>query len=406
MKILILSFYFTPDLSAGSFRTAALVDALTKALPGTAAIDVLTTQPNRYASFNQAVPEHEIRGNVDIRRIPLPSHRSGMLDQAKAFFAYFKAVRTTVRGQRYDVVYATSSRLFTAFLGAIVARRTHSMLYLDIRDIFVDTIKDVLPGRVSSFGLPIFRLIERFTFGRADRINLVSAGFLPYFRERFPNKQYDCFTNGIDDAFLNLPLPETARPACERKKVLYAGNIGEGQGLHRILPELARRCADRFEFLVVGDGGRRTALEAALAESGVHNVTISAPVSRAELIALYEAADVLFLHLNAYPAFLKVLPSKLFEYGALGKPVLAGVGGYAREFIETEVIGAAVFPPCDAQAAEKALRGLPMGPVDRRPFTEKFKRSNIMAGLAQALKGFHCGGAAADPEDRGGVNGR
>jgi glycosyltransferase involved in cell wall biosynthesis len=386
LKILILSFYFTPDLSAGSFRTAALVDALVKVLPADASIDVLTTQPNRYASFNHAVPEQEKQGNVNVRRIPLPSHKSGMSDQAKAFFAYFKAVHAIVRGQRYDMVYATSSRLFTAFLGAMVARRTRSVLYLDIRDIFVDTIKDVLPGRVSSFGLPVFRLIERFTFNRADRINLVSAGFLPYFRERFPDKCYDCFTNGIDDAFLQAPPLEGVRPTHERKQVLYAGNIGEGQGLHRILPELARRCADRFEFLVVGDGGRRAALEAALTESGVENVAISAPVSRAELIALYEAADVLFLHLNAYPAFLKVLPSKVFEYGALGKPVLAGVDGYAREFIETEVNGAAVFSPCDAQAAEKALRGLPLGQVDRRLFTEKFKRANIMAGFAHVLK--------------------
>ncbi|MGF6754855.1 glycosyltransferase family 4 protein [Paraburkholderia sp. GAS42] len=386
MKILILSFYFTPDLSAGSFRTAALVDALVKVLPSDATIEVLTTQPNRYASFNQTVPAEEVHGKVSVRRIPLPSHKSGMVDQAKAFFAYFKAVRAIVRGQGYDVVYATSSRLFTAFLGATIARRTRSMLYLDIRDIFVDTIKDVLPGRISSFGLPVFRLIERFTFNRADRINLVSAGFLPYFRERFPDKPYDCFTNGIDDAFLHTTPAGDAQPARRRRQVLYAGNIGEGQGLHRILPGLAKRCADQFEFLVVGDGGRRAALEAALAESGVDNVTISAPVSRAQLIDLYESADVLFLHLNAYEAFLKVLPSKVFEYAALGKPVLAGVDGYAREFIETEVNGAAVFPPCDVDAAEIALRGLSPGQVDRRLFTEKFKRANIMEDFAHVLK--------------------
>lgn len=388
MKILILSFYFTPDLSAGSFRAASLVDALVRTLPPDAQVDVLTTQPNRYASFNQgSVPSTEKFGNVTVQRFALPSHKSGMVDQAKAFTAYFKAVNAATRGRQYDLVYATSSRLFTAFLGAIVARRTRSFLYLDIRDIFVDTIKDVLPGRISSFGLPLFRLIERFTFKRADRINLVSAGFLPYFRQRFPNKSYDCFTNGIDDAFLeSVPAAAATRSAGDRLQVLYAGNIGEGQGLHRVLPELARRCADRFDFLVVGDGGRREALEAALAQSGVTNVTICAPVSRAKLIALYEAADVLFLHLNAYPAFLKVLPSKIFEYGALGKPVLAGVGGYAQQFIETELDGAAVFPPCDAQAAERALRALPQGAVDRRGFTEKFERAKIMGGLAHVLK--------------------
>jgi glycosyltransferase involved in cell wall biosynthesis len=388
MKILILSFYFPPDLSAGSFRTAALVDALQEALRPDAAIDLLTTQPNRYASFNNsAVPEQETLGNLHVRRIALPSHKSGMADQAKAFLAYFKAVWGMVSGKRYDMVYATSSRLFTAFLGAMIARRTQSLLYLDIRDIFVDTIKDVLPGRISRLGLPVFRMIERFTFRRADRINLVSAGFLPYFRERFPDKTYDCFTNGIDDEFLGESA-ETAAPAPgDRVQVLYAGNIGEGQGLHRILPELARRCADRFDFLVVGDGGRRAALEGALAESGIGNVTLLPPVSRNELIELYRLADVLFLHLNAYPAFLKVLPSKVFEYAAMNKPVLAGVGGYAGEFVAAEVPQAAVFPPCDAEAAARALHGLKLGAADRRAFVEKFKRSNIMERFAQVLAG-------------------
>ena len=51
MRILLLSFYFRPDLSAGSFRATALVDALLKAHPGVE-IDVVTTLPNRYSAFS------------------------------------------------------------------------------------------------------------------------------------------------------------------------------------------------------------------------------------------------------------------------------------------------------------------------------------------------------------------
>ncbi len=48
MKILLLSFYYKPDLSAGSFRSAALVGALKRKMPEGSTIDIVTSLPNRY----------------------------------------------------------------------------------------------------------------------------------------------------------------------------------------------------------------------------------------------------------------------------------------------------------------------------------------------------------------------
>lgn len=53
MKILILSFYFYPDLSAGSFRTTALVKEFEKIIKDNDSIDIITTQPNRYGSYTK-----------------------------------------------------------------------------------------------------------------------------------------------------------------------------------------------------------------------------------------------------------------------------------------------------------------------------------------------------------------
>jgi hypothetical protein len=61
-----------------------------------------------------------------------------------------------VANRDYDLVLATSSRLMTAALGALIARRKRARLYLDIRDIFVDTIGDVSPGPLA---LPLRQLL-------------------------------------------------------------------------------------------------------------------------------------------------------------------------------------------------------------------------------------------------------
>lgn len=199
MKILILSFYYEPDLCAGSFRTTALVEQL-KHLKDVE-LEVITTMPNRYASFSAGALNREFNENIKIHRIDLPSHKSGMLDQIKSFTTFYYEAMKIVKNEEYDVIYATSSRLFTAFLGARIAKKKTKPLYLDIRDIFVDTIKDVLSPKLVFLIKPILSLIEKYTFTSANHINLVSKGFESYFQSRYPNHSYSWYTMVLMKSF-------------------------------------------------------------------------------------------------------------------------------------------------------------------------------------------------------------
>jgi glycosyltransferase involved in cell wall biosynthesis len=384
MRLLLLTFYFRPDLSAGSFRATALLEALRARLAPGDQIDVVTTEPNRYSRFSAGGGGDEVADGLTIHRIKLPAHTSDMAGQARAFLSFARAARRFTRGRQYDLVYATSSRLMTAALGASLARRAHCPLYLDIRDLFVDTIGDVLPGHVAPVMRWAFGFVERWTMGRAQTVNLVSRGFEQYFRARYPRARLQWFTNGIDEEFLNAaPAAPREREGSGPVRVLYAGNLGEGQGLHAILPALAARLAGRVEFTVIGDGGRRQELVAALAATGVSNVLLRNPVKRDELIAEYRGADVLFLHLNDHDAFKRVLPSKIFEYAAMGKPVWAGVAGFAADFLRSEVSNAAVFAPCDAEAAARAFASLRIADEPRAAFIDRYARASIMRQMAE-----------------------
>ncbi len=382
-RILIVSLYYPPDLAAGSFRTAALVDALLETGADSVELDVLTSVPNRYSSYTTITPApHDER--VNVHRVAVPMHRGGMLDQPGTFARFAWGTMKEARGKKYDVVVATSSRLMTAALGAALANQTGAALYLDIRDIFVDTITEVLPRKVAIPLKPLFSRLERWTIGRAGRVNLVSKGFESYFRERYPLQSFVFFSNGVDDEFLPLVERPSRKPMGNngRLRIVYAGNIGEGQGLHLIVPAIAQRLGNRAEFRLIGDGGRRVQLEQALARVGVSHVELLPPMSRPRLIEEYSAADVLFLHLNDYEAFKKVLPSKIFEYAASGKPIWAGVSGYAADFLRGEVSNAVVFPPCDVEEAIRVFDRIEIKDAPRVEFTRKFSRSTIMREMA------------------------
>lgn len=383
-RILILSFYFPPDLCAGSFRTKALIDSL-EPLANAAhiQIDVITTSPNRYANFHVEARADEKMGCVTIHRIKIPNHHSGFIDQAKAFSHYFFKSLKITKHQKYDLVYATSSRLFTAFLGARIATKKHVPLFLDIRDIFTDTMQSILkfPLRVL---IPFFNGIERYTIRKASVLNVVSQGFLPYFK---PKKNCEILTSshGIDKCFQKIQQNHV-RENRLIKRVLYAGNIGKGQGIEKIIPALAYTFKDQCEFHIIGSGGQQKALNEACCD--LTNVKIFPPVDRQTLIRHYQESDILFLHLNDFSAFRKVLPSKIFEYVMAGKPILAGLSGYSADFLSNNVSGCWIFPPCDVTQATNQLKQILMHPSkieDRDQFYEKFNREKIMRELSEKI---------------------
>ena len=77
-----------------------------------------------------------------------------------------------------------------------------------------------------------------------------------------------------------------------------------------------------------------------------------------------------------------MLPSKLFEYAAMGKPVWAGVSGYAAEFVNAEIDNSAVFHPCDVAGAVQVFNTLKLRHFNRTGFIEKFARENIVRSMA------------------------
>src|SRR5690606_32979786 len=208
----------------------------------------------RYGTFKAEAQELEIKDNVTVYRIQLPPHKSGMKDQIESFKTYYSEVRKLTKGKKYDLVIASSSRLFTAYLGYKIASKNNTPLYLDIRDIFYDTMEDVLKSKlIKTFALPVIKQIERKTFSYATHINLISEGFQPYFAP-YDKANYSFFTNGIDQIFIDNNASSNFEDKYP-KKIVYAGNLGEGQGLDKIIPEAAKLLGNQYEFTIIGDGG-------------------------------------------------------------------------------------------------------------------------------------------------------
>lgn len=388
MRILYLTYYFRPDLCAGSFRNSSLFEAVLNQIGENDFVHVITTIPNRYGSYSVEGLKEETGKNYKIDRLTVPMHASGMAEQAKAFRAYYNGAMKLIKSEHYDMVFASSSRLFTAFLGKKCAVKNHCPLYLDIRDIFVDTMKDIFKDKkyIQIPAVWALGFIERYTFKNANHINLISGGFRSYF-QKYTKPTYSEYTNGIDDVFIEAgkePSVDKGKPYI----ITYAGNMGSGQGLEKIVPEAAKKLGPDYKFRLIGDGGTRKLLEAKLKELNVDNVELLNPVARKELIEYYKDSTFLFFHLNDLEAFKKVMPSKMFEYGAFDKPIIAGVGGFAAQFVEKNIPNHILFKPTDVDDFVRQMKTYQIKFERRDEFIQNFSRKSIDEKLAASIVGL------------------
>src|SRR5699024_469190 len=103
---------------------------------------------------------------------------------------------------------------------------------------------------------------------------------------------------------------------------------------------------------------------------------------------VYADADYLFVHLNDYEAFKKVLPSKLFELATYRKPIIAGVGGYAAQFIKENIENTILFEPCNIDELVKLLESTAYQQIERTAFIKKYKRSSISHEMAKTILNY------------------
>ena len=346
------------------------------------------------------VPRLEIDRGVSIVRFYTPEHNNSFLKQliSYGFFSVGVLLHAYKNRKKYDIVFATSSRLGTGILGFLVSKVLKKPLYLDIRDVFSDNLQsfEFLKGTIGEIFIKLVGKIESLIISHAKWINFVSPGFFTYPHIEKLNKNIQLFTNGIDDIFLDNRIAMSDSKATKvfqtPIKIVYAGNIGFGQGLELIILPLADYYKGEILFQLIGDGNSVGLIQKGISKNNLKNIQLIPPVNRDILLDYYNDADMFLLHLNDIPSLIKVLPSKIFDYGSFDKPMLAGVQGVAYSFIKEHLPSAHLFNPGDYKAVitilDKILDGgLPL--IENSHFIGRFSRKNIMNSMLDSMISNH-----------------
>ena len=390
MRILFFSHYFPPEGNAPAARTYAHCRRWAAAGHD---VTVVTCVPNHprgvvYPGYRNRVRQVEEMDGVRVVRVgTYLAANAAVWRRTASWLSYLAAaVLFGFLERRADVVIATSPQFFCAWAGLLVAAAHRRPLLLEIRDLWPASI--VAVGAVRS--RPVHWLLERLdrlACAAAARIVTVGDGYRRGLLERGVDPaRVSVVMNGVDSELFHPRPPNLTCAArlgvADRFVVTVCGTVGLAHGLEVVLRAGARlleRGRRDVVFLLVGDGARLDALRAAAAEQGLDNVVFAGRLDRREIPDVLSCSDVFLVHLRSSPTFTTVMPSKIFEGAAMALPLVIGVRGFARRFVEEAGCGLCIEPDHDGELVDAVLR-LAADPALRRQLGQ--------AGRAHVARAF------------------
>ena len=376
VKILIITSSFFPETGPGAIRSNMIVKSLLK--DNSNFITLLTISKNKkeYLLMRDKFKNYK---NLKIKKI------------INYIFFFLKNIFYNLKINNQDIIFATSSRFFTSLLAYILflKNKKRSKFYLDIRDIFIQNISELYFKRKFILYNPIIKFltyIEEKIYREAN-LNIVSPGFSFFIRSK--SDKISNFTHGIPEIFYNNYFDKNNNSNQNwsniSNTIVYAGNIGEGQGLHFLIPNFAK-LNKKYHIKILGNGNYKNLLLEKLKKLNLKNVEILDQVKQSDLIKIYKEADFLLLNLNDYKVFKFVVPSKIFEYATFNKPILCGAGGITKKFINNNIPHVYFFKPNNANDLSNILGELNKDLfIDRDDFIKKFNYKEIIQNYTNSF---------------------
>jgi len=377
MKILFVSHYFPPEVNAPASRVHRLAQEWVAAGHEVTVVTGFAHHPHGIKAHEDrfVLTRRERKDGIDVVRCYVyatANRGSARRMLSYASFMASAAVIGTLRGGSPDVVIATSPQLLCGLAGYLVARAKRVPFVFEVRDLWPETIIAVDAMESESVVIRGLRRLARFLYRHANHIVPVGEGYRQSIHELYniPLEKMSIVHNGVDMGVFE-PGPrdnDVRRQYGWRDKfvLMYIGTHGMCHGLHRAL-ELARCFEDdpSKHFVFVGDGAEKPSLCAQAGDWELRNVEFIDQQPREKIAEFYAACDAGLVCLRASDRFQEVLPSKIFEYLGMERPILLSVGGEARKLVEAAGAGICVAPE-DVEGMADGLRRLADDPEGRR----------------------------------------
>jgi glycosyltransferase involved in cell wall biosynthesis len=400
----LLTQYYPPEIGAPQVRLSELAAHFVQRGHSVA---VLTAMPN-YPT-GKIYPEYggllrrEVREGVNvIRTFIYPTQKVDFIPRLTNYFSFVLSSGTlgSILLGPVDYLLVESPPLFLGLAGVWLSRLKHARLIFNVADLWPESAVHLGVLRPGSLAYRLSAWLERFCYRNAWLVSGQSKSILADIIKRFPDHPTFHLSNGVDtQLFRPDRQTEEARATLHSTGncvALYAGLHGVAQGLEQVLNAAkALSVGTSVQFVLVGDGPEKQTLLERVRQLDLNNVRFLAPRPAREIPALLATADLVLVTTKTYiPG---MVPAKLYEAMASGRPVVLVATGEAAEIVREYQAGIVVEPgdiPGLTQAVQ-TLQARPdlrraLGENGRRAAAQHFDRTKIVTRFIDHLEANIC----------------
>ena len=370
LNVLIIAQYFPPDLGGSATRAYNVAKGLSLDGCNVTVVAAFPHYPhgNVPCEYGWRPFKVEWMGRVKvIRTFIFPLESKGLARRLLLFgtFVSSSLFALPLVG-KIDVVWAANPdviAIIPALVYGKIKRRpvTANMDDLAVEDLF--DLKLIRRGSVLGWFVEFF---ARFLYGRMEAVTPISPGYVDVIAERYgvEKSRIHVVYGGVD---LSIFKPKFLRAdSLPRKEftVLYSGAFSIAYDFDQVL-EAARILEEKdgsVKFVLQGKGELAGYIKSRVHEIGLGNVVvIDKLLSREEVAELLSEADVLVQPLGDFGKPHMGVSTKLYEYQAVGKPIICCSRGLPSVYVKETNSGLVVYPG-DYEALAKAVISLKENP--------------------------------------------
>lgn len=375
-EILIISNYYPPEKGAAANRIEQLALKLNQNKYNVSVICPLGNYPKGelFDEYKGKFSVTENRDGITVKRLWIyPSVSKNLLVRiisvlsfSAMLFFYLLFKKTPKK------VVVQSPPLLLSFISVFVLTLKSKKIILNISDLWPMAAIELNALKKDSFSHKFSLFFEGYIYKKATLILGQSNEIIKHVRTLFPDKKCFLYRNFPDHNVSEIELKtEENQPV----KIFYAGLLGIAQGVYELCQKIDLKGLN-IELHIFGDGAEKAQLEALISSEKEQRLFFHGMLDRTELHQHLKSFDIAIVPLKT--KIYGSVPSKIFEYGSLGFPILYFGGGEGETIVIENNLGwvAAVGDYNDLNEKIKIISTIKKAELDlmKRQVFEKSER--------------------------------
>lgn len=296
-------------------------------------VDVICSSRNGQKS-------REIINGVTIHRLPMKHYRRGALRYLWEYLVFFllsswKLIGLSLK-RKFQVVEVDAMPDFLVF-AAFFPKLMGTKVVLNMLDFVPIAFADIFKISTNHMLIKVLNLVQNVSMRFADHVILPHGPLREkYFNQGIAYSKTSAVLNVPDESIFHEGTYPSNRPKTDFFQLITHGSLLEKYGVQTLIKAVPLLTTDvpKLKVSIVGDGEFRLNLED-LAQS-LHvedHVHFTGFVPIEEIPHLISQADVGVISL-----LVRMMPTKLFEYLAMGKPIIASDFPSMRVYFNDDAI--------------------------------------------------------------------